>query len=66
MKKALIIATATAFLGTSTLIPTPASAMFFLLPIVLLSKQDPNFHATNPYAQKVAKRHHHRHHRSKR
>ena len=55
MKKALLIVTATAFLGTSTLIPTPASAMFFLLPFVLMAKQDKSFKAVNPYDKKVMK-----------
>ena len=63
MKKALILTCATAFLGTSSLIATPANAMFLLLPLVLQTKQDPNFHASNPYEAKKVVRHHKRHKR---
>ena len=63
MKKALILACATAVLGTSSLIATPAKAMWFLLPVLLESKKDPNFHATNPYEAKKVVRHHKRHKR---
>ena len=40
MKKILMIATGAAFLGGTALAPTPASAMFPFLPIVLLAKQN--------------------------
>ena len=57
VKKVLLMVTATAFLGTSTLVPTPASAVFFLLPLVLTAKKDPNFKAVNPYANKKVAKH---------
>jgi hypothetical protein len=57
MKKALITATAVAFLGTSTLVPTSASAMFFLLPLVMLAKHDSAAKTAKP-AKHHAKRHH--------
>ncbi len=41
MKKALLIATATAFLGSSTLASTPAHAVFLALPLFLAAKVDP-------------------------
>ena len=60
MRKAVIIATATAFLG-STLAPVPANAMFFLMPFFLAAKVDPNWGkaaATKPEPKKkVAKMH---------
>jgi hypothetical protein len=65
MRKTILVLTATAFVGVTTLAPTPASAVFFLLPFVLMAKKDPNFKAVNPYAKPVAKRHHHHHHAKK-
>ena len=56
MKKALLIATAIGFLGTSTLAPTPASAMWPFLPFMLMAKKDPNFSASTPAAKKVVKK----------
>jgi len=53
MKKALLIATATAFLGTSTLAPTPAQAMFFALPFFIGAKVDPNWGPKKAETKKV-------------
>ena len=54
MRKALIVATATAFLG-STLAPTPASAVFFMLPLFVGAKVDPNWSKKSDPPKKVAK-----------
>ena len=56
MKKALLVATAAAFLGTATLAPTPASAVFPFLPIALAAKVNPNFAAKAPAEKKVVKK----------
>jgi len=53
MKKALMIATAAGFLGATTLAPTPASAMFSFLPLVVAAKQ--NEAATKAAPAKKAK-----------
>jgi hypothetical protein len=53
MKKTILIASAAAFLGTATLAPTPAAAMFPFLPIFM--KKNPDFKPVNPYAKKAAK-----------
>jgi hypothetical protein len=53
MKKTILAMTGAAFLGTATLIPTPASAFVFVaLPFVMEAKKDKNFKAVNPYAPK--------------
>jgi hypothetical protein len=58
MKRAIIAATAAAFLGSAALVPTPAAAFFqFFVPMaVLKAKEDKNFKAVNPYAKKVVKK----------
>lgn len=57
MRKAISIICAVAFLGSAlvTLTPAPASAFapLFFVP-VLMSKEDKNFKAVNPYAKKVS------------
>ncbi len=55
MKKIITAVTAVAFLGTATLTPTPAAAMFFLLPFVLPLKKDPNWEANQAKAAKKMK-----------
>jgi hypothetical protein len=57
VKKIIIAVTAAAFMGGVALTPTPASAFlpFIAGVIVLKSKEDKNFKATNPYAKKMAK-----------
>jgi len=55
MKKVLLIATATAFLGTSTLAPTPAQAAFPLLPLFIAGKVDPNWGQKKAEPKKAVK-----------
>ncbi len=63
MKKAILAVTATAFLGLAA--ATPASARVTpagflpLTPWILIlgAKEDPNFHAVNPYERKPMRRH---------
>jgi hypothetical protein len=55
MRKTIAVVVAASFLGLGT---APAFALIpFLIP-VLMSKEDKNFKAVNPYA-KPAKMHHH-------
>jgi hypothetical protein len=57
MKKIIIAITGAAFLGTMATAVTPAPALafapLFFVP-VLMSKEDKNFKAVNPYAPKKA------------
>ncbi len=55
MKKALLIATATAFLGGSTLAPTPAHAVFPLLPLFIGAKVSPNWGPKKAEPKKAVK-----------
>ena len=55
MKKVLLIATATAFLGTSALAPTPAHAAFPLLPLFIGAKVDPNWGTKKAEPKKAVK-----------
>jgi hypothetical protein len=77
MKRTVIAAVAATLLGTTTLAPAFAAGQtpinngplppgaWPLIPIMLVmsSKEDKNFKAVNPYEKRMARRHHHRHHK---
>ena len=63
MKKVILAVTATALLGLIAATPASArvtpSGFLPLMPWILIlgAKEDPNFHAVNPYDRKPARRH---------
>jgi hypothetical protein len=55
MRKLVIAAVATAFVGAVALKSSPANALIWI-PLMLESKKDKNFKAVNPYAPTKAQK----------